>query len=221
MEKPQLNRYQITIKEKSKMISENNIKFIIDSCDQNEIIDIIRGLKSNLIMNNIIMTRVIYQLPRSNEDVGNNQDCEWIRIRTGDVDCSGNCRCTITYKSKKKNGANPQNAKLEVDDYYEAMHMLDLFGFKKTSTQQTRRTKYVCHYEDVKYTICFDIWPELEELTFVSIDAAPNAELLDVESFLDLLNINDYKLNRPFVDVDTEYYNKYGKPSVWFFSKSY
>ncbi len=192
------------------MISEKNNKFIIDSCNQNTIINAIKELKYTSIMNSIIMTRVIYQVPRNN---GGNQASEWIRLRTGDVDCSGNCRCTITYKSKNKNGANPQNAKLEVDDYYEAMHMLDLFGFNKTSTQQTRRTKLVCHYEDVKYTVCFDTWPELEELTFVTVDAAPNAEPIDIESFFDLLEIDKYKLEREFVDVDAEYIKKYGKPA--------
>lgn len=192
------------------MISEKNNKFIIESCNQKSIVNAIKELKYTTIMNNIIMTRVIYQVPRNN---GGNQDCEWIRLRTGDVDCAGNCRCTIAYKSKKKNGANPQKAKLEVDDYYEAMHMLDLFGFTKTSTQQTRRTKIVCHYEDVKYTVCFDIWPELEELTFVTIDAAPNAEPIDVEGFFDLLEIDKFKLKRAFVDVDTEYCNKHGKPA--------
>ena len=49
---------------------------------------------------------------------------------------------------------------MEVDDFYEANHMFELLGFQKTSTQETRRTKYVCFYEDIKYVICFDVWQE-------------------------------------------------------------
>lgn len=95
----------------------------------------------------------------------------------------------------------------------EANHMFELLGFSRTSRQETKRTKYVCLYEGIKYVICFDTWPGLEEMLFLTIEPGTNAEKADVESFIDLLGIETSKIKRKKVDVDTEYMTKYGKPA--------
>ena len=71
----------------------------------------------------------------------------------------------------------------------------------------------VCLYEGIKYVICFDTWPGLEEMLFLTIEPGTNAEKADVESFIDLLGIETSKIKRKKVDVDTEYMTKYGKPA--------
>ena len=91
--------------------------------------------------------------------------------------------------------------------------MFELLGFSRTSRQETKRTKYVCLYEGIKYVICFDTWPGLEEMLFLTIEPGTNAEKADVESFIDLLGIETSKIKRKKVDVDTEYMTKYGKPA--------
>lgn len=102
---------------------------------------------------------------------------------------------------------------MEVDDFYEANHMFELLGFQKTLTQETRRTKYVCFYEDIKYVICFDVWPGLEDTLFLTIEPGTNAEQADVESFIDLLGIETTKIERNKVDVDTEYLKRFSIPA--------
>ena len=77
----------------------------------------------------------------------------------------------------------------------------------------TRRTKYVCFYEDIKYVICFDVWPGLEDTLFLTIEPGTNAEQADVESFIDLLGIETTKIERNKVDVDTEYLKRFSIPA--------
>ena len=192
------------------MISEQSKKFIIETKDVCNILHNIfentsKEPEASLIMDNQIMTRAVYQLPK-NPDSDKHQ---WLRIRVGDLDCEGNSKCTITFKRKTLDSSKPTSAKLEVDNYYDAIHMFDLLGFKKTSTQETKRSKLVCFYESVKYLVCFDVWPGLEEITFIAIEAGPNAELMDFEGFLDLIHIEKYKLNKEYIDVDSEYKSKY------------
>lgn len=194
------------------MISEQGKKFIIETKYFGNILRNIYSNTSNdpeasLIMDNQIMTRTIYQLPSTPQS----NKHQWLRIRVGDLDCEGNSKCTITFKRKTLDSAKPKSAKLEVDNYYDAIHMFDLLGFKKTSTQETKRTKIVCFYESVKYLVCFDIWPWIEEITFITIEAGPNAEQLDFEGFLDLIDIEKYKLNKVCIDVDSEYKNRYNR----------
>lgn len=161
-----------------------------------------------VVMKNVTMTRAIFRTPNFSNS---NSSHEWLRIRVGDIDCEGNTRCSITYKKKSDADNFPTEAKLEVDDYYEATHMFNLLGFHKSSIQETKRTKYVCTYEEIKYIVCLDIWPGLEDIVFVSIDPGPNAEDIDVRGFVDLLHIEKLKLQSKHVDVDTEYKTRYGK----------
>lgn len=195
------------------MITDFRCKYILPVASQSEIVNVIstRTDQAHVIMDNAIMTRTIYQLPNLSDSSNKNQH-QWLRIRVGDIDCENNSKCTITYK-KKTGKNNPEEAKLEVDDFYEANHMFELLGFQKTSTQETRRTKYVCFYEDIKYVICFDVWPGLEDTLFLTIEPGTNAEQADVESFIDLLGIETTKIERNKVDVDTEYLKRFSIPA--------
>lgn len=190
------------------MITDFRCKYILPVASQSEIVNVIstRTDQAHVIMDNVIMTRTIYQLPNLSDSSNKNQH-QWLRIRVGDIDCENNSKCTITYK-KKTGKNNPEEAKLEVDDFYEANHMFELLGFQKTSTQETRRTKYVCFYEDIKYVICFDVWPGLEDTLFLTIEPGTNAEQADVESFIDLLGIETTKIERNKVDVDWQPFPK-------------
>lgn len=195
------------------MITDFRCKYILPAETQGAIVEIVntRTESSRIIMDNVIMTRTIYQLHDLLNSEKQNQH-RWLRIRVGDIDCENNSKCTITYK-KKTGNHNPEEAKLEVDDFYEANHMFELLGLSRTSRQETKRTKYVCLYEGIKYVICFDTWPGLEEMLFLTIEPGTNAEKADVESFIDLLGIETSKIKRKKVDVDTEYMTKYGKPA--------
>lgn len=152
-----------------------------------------------------IRTRAIYQLP----ELLNGFAQQWLRIRVGDIDCNGNSKCTISYRKKSKDEIYAEVTKLETSDYYEAMHMFDVLGFRKSSEQETLRTKVVCVYEDIKYTIAYDIWPGLEHQVFLTIYPGGNAEDTDVSGFMDLINIEKYAMNKLRIDVDAEYNAKF------------
>lgn len=193
------------------MVVDRRLKCIISLNDYPSLLNIIQEATDDpqIVMKNITMTRTIYQLPVALP----HSDHQWLRIRVGDIDCEGNSKCTITYK--KKSHLNPflTEARIEVEDYYEATHMFDLLGFTKSSIQETRRTKYVCTYEEIKYIICFDIWPGLEDIVFVTIDSGPNAENTDLMGFTDLLEINRFAQKNESIDIDTEYIDRYGVPA--------
>lgn len=193
------------------MVPDGRLKCIISSHDYPSILDIIQNSTDDprVVMNDITMTRSIYQLPVALPK----SDHQWLRIRVGDIDCEGNAKCTITYKKKSHLTPFLTEARIEVEDYYEATHMFDLLGFTKSSIQETRRTKYVCTYEEIKYIICFDIWPGLEDIIFVTIDSGPNAENTDLMGFTDLLEINRFAQKNGSIDVDTEYAARYGVPA--------
>ena len=127
------------------MVVDRRLKCIILSLDYSSLLSIIQEATDDpqIVMNDITMTRTIYQPPITLP----HSDHQWLRIRVGDIDCEGNSKCTITYKEKSHLTQFPTEARIEVEDYYEATHMFDLLGFKKSSIQETRRTKYVCTYE--------------------------------------------------------------------------
>lgn len=127
------------------MVVDRRLKCIILSLDYSSLLSIIQEATDDpqIVMNDITMTRTIYQPPITLP----HSDHQWLLIRVGDIDCEGNSKCTITYKEKSHLTQFPTEARIEVEDYYEATHMFDLLGFKKSSIQETRRTKYVCTYE--------------------------------------------------------------------------
>lgn len=196
------------------MLAERKIKYVIREGDQvsliNEMLDNPSVSKTEILMKNKIMTRTIFQVPGNADDDTANDVKEWLRVRVGDINCNGDVSCTITIKSKSSRSNKVESAKLEVEDYYEAIHMFDLLKLKKLSEQQTKRTKIVCNYENVKYIICFDTWPGLEDMVFLTVEPGQNAEDTDIAGFLDMLNIDGYSLfKEKSIDVDEFYKKKY------------
>ena len=106
------------------MITDFRCKYILPVASQSEIVNVIstRTDQAHVIMDNVIMTRTIYQLPNLSDSSNKNQH-QWLRIRVGDIDCENNSKCTITYK-KKTGKNNPEEAKLEVDDEANKVCML-------------------------------------------------------------------------------------------------
>ena len=83
------------------MITDFRCKYILPVASQSEIVNVIstRTDQAHVIMDNVIMTRTIYQLPNLSDSSNKNQH-QWLRIRVGDIDCENNSKCTITYKKR-------------------------------------------------------------------------------------------------------------------------
>ena len=78
------------------MITDFRCKYILPVASQSEIVNVIstRTDQAHVIMDNVIMTRTIYQLPNLSDSSNKNQH-QWLRIRVGDIDCENNSKCTI------------------------------------------------------------------------------------------------------------------------------
>lgn len=73
------------------------------------------------------------------------------------------------------------------------------------------RTKLYVTFENVKYMIRFDIWPLLDEVTFVTVEEVTPTDPRTKEAFIKLLNISKYDIyNGTIVDVDTTYKERLG-----------
>ena len=57
---------------------------------------------------------------------------------------------------------------LKVEEFDQAVDFFEALGFERTSTQENIRTKLYVTFENVKYMIRFDIWPLLDDVTFVT-----------------------------------------------------
>lgn len=70
------------------MITDFRCKYILPVASQSEIVNVIstRTDQAHVIMDNVIMTRTIYQLPNLSDSSNKNQH-QWLRIRVGDIDC--------------------------------------------------------------------------------------------------------------------------------------
>lgn len=125
------------------MVIDKTKKYIVKFDNINTLVDKINNSTDSprIVMKDNIMTRAIFCVPSPSDS---NSSHTWLRIRVGDIDCEGNTRCSITYKKKSDTDRFPKEAKLEVEDYYEARHMFKILGFTESSIQETKRTKYVC-----------------------------------------------------------------------------
>lgn len=188
------------------MINSSSRKFVIEAENIYFIEEKIRSLNAVKIMDNKLMTRTIFRVPAKSDT--------WLRVRTGDVDCTN---CPITTASlivKSIPGASSAEKKfidLQLTDYYNDVAFFKSMGLSVESEQETKRTKYVCHYDDIKYTINVDVWPNLEKYIFLSISPARNADDEDLEGFIEILGVHDYCLDGFPIDVDKAYEKETGK----------
>lgn len=189
------------------MIISSSRKFVIKAEDANFIEDHIKLLSPNRIMYNKKMTRTIFSVT--------GKPTMWLRVRTGDVDCAGNPSTTASLidKAEPESGMAPQKKSidLQLTDYYNDVAFFKNMGLPVESEQENKRTKYVCHYDGIKYTICFDVWPYLENYIFVSITPATNADEEDLNGLVEEIDILNYHLNNFPTDVDQAYEKVIGK----------
>lgn len=186
-------------------------KFLIDSENVGFIIENIKNIvDSNHFskpMTQKKVTRVIYRMPCLKEN-----ESRWLRILIGDVDCHGNTGVTITYKVKDTGAGVEQRIPiLKVEEFDQATEFFEALGFIRTSIQENIRTKLYVTCENVKYMIRFDVWPLLDEVTFVTIEEVTPADPRTKEAFIKLLKLEKYNIHAgKIVDVDTAYKERLG-----------
>lgn len=187
-------------------LEKNNGKFLIDTENINFIINNIKEKVDDksfvYTMKRKKVTRVIYRMPYLKEN-----EARWLRILIGDVDCHNKTGVTITYKVKNaEEGKELKTPILKVEEFDQAIEFFETLGFQRTSVQENIRTKIYVTFENVKYMIRFDIWPLLDEVTFVTVEAVTPTDPRTKEAFISVLNLNKYDIYKgAMVDVDTIY----------------
>lgn len=164
------------------------------------------------IMVERIIRRALYKVNGESEDDG---QIRWIRVLDGDIECDGAQRCTITFKDKKIDMTEEDFALLKVDNFDDATHLFDLLHFIRTSYQENRRSKFLCKLDRVKYIVRFDIWPKIEDVAFVAINATTSANSKNIRDFVDALKVADYNIcHNAKVDVDSVYKERFNYPAT-------
>lgn len=197
------------------MIKEKDPEFLVRTQDVNKIVERLRQNipSTKAIMLDRIIKRTLYRVPVNSDDA--EEKIRWIRIMDGDVECDGQPRCTITYKDKMKNMSDEEKAVLKVDNYDDAIHLFDLLHYERASYQENLRSKFVCVLDEVKYIIKFDIWPKIEDVTFVSVTATASADDHSLADFVDALGLDEFNIcHQPRVDVDKVYEERVGCPAM-------
>ena len=189
----------------------SNGKFLVDTENVDFIIENIRAKVDDrsfaIPMERKKVTRIIYRMPYLKEN-----ESRWLRILIGDVDCHNKTGVTINYKVKNTTeGKEVKTPILKVEEFDQAVDFFEALGFQRTSTQENIRTKLYVTFENVKYMIRFDIWPLLDEVTFVTVEEVTPTDPRTKEAFIKLLNISKYDIyNGTIVDVDTTYKERLG-----------
>lgn len=190
---------------------EKDNRFLVDTENVDLIIDNIKKMVDAEYfkerMKHAKVTRVIYRMPCLKEN-----EYRWLRILIGDIDCHGNSGVTITYKVKNTHvGFEQKIPFLKVDDFDRATEFFESLGFARTSLQENYRTKIYVTFEKIKYMIRFDIWPSLEEVTFVTVEEVTPTDPRTRAAFIDFLKLRDYDVSSgSIVDVDTAYKERLG-----------
>ena len=138
-------------------------------------------------------------------------ETNWIRIRVGDTNCDGMSQCTVTYMNKNHNEDKTDRSQFVAEDYYSVVQFFEKIGFPLLSEQETLRSKYVFNYENVKYIICFDKWPHIDEMLFVTVTASDNVSENGITSVCNSLQLPQLAMQVRCIDVDKAYENKIGK----------
>jgi hypothetical protein len=192
-------------KEHDYLIKTESIKAIITNMNRN-------GITTTPIMLDRIVKRALYRV--ENPEDGKKQ---WIRIMEGDIECTGEIRCTITYKDREEGNVSEDKedyALLKVDNFDDATHLFDLLKYERDSYQENKRSKFICVMEGVKYIVRFDIWPKIEDVIFVSITVISSASSDDLKGFISALDIDNLCIKKDNVDVDDEYREKTKKTAT-------
>jgi len=97
---------------------------------------------------------------------------KWISVRIGDVDERGNVECTVTYKTfaGEIDGRREAVISIGVEDYEEAIELLEKIGCEKRSSQETIRTRYSFEFNHAMYHVTIDRWPWLDEWRVITVE---------------------------------------------------
>ncbi len=191
--------------------SEPKSKFLIDTENVDFIIANIKNKVNDKnykkVMNKKKVTRTIYRMPYLEKD-----ENRWLRILIGDVDCHENTGVTISYKLRNaKEGQEKKTPILRVEEYEPAKNFFEQLGFTRSSTQENFRTKIYVTFENIKYMVRFDVWPEIEDVTFVTVEEVTPTDPRSKEAFIKQLNLSKYDISKgTMVDIDNVYKDKLG-----------
>lgn len=136
------------------------------------------------------------------------EESSWIRIRAGDMNCDGIAPVTVTYKNKKHSKDETDSSQFIAEDYYSVVQFFKDMGFPLVSEQETLRSKYIFHYENVKYVICFDKWPHMDEMLFVTVTASDNVSRADISQVCNSLQLPNLAMQVGYIDIDKAYEKK-------------
>lgn len=168
---------------------------------------------SKTLMDERIMERILFEVPSSNGEK------KWIRVRAGDVDHNGKDITAITYKSVPERSKITPNTpsheskiEVEVQNYTEAIELLDKIGMRRASKQETKRTKYLCVFHAHRYIVTIDEWPLLADIRFIRVSSIEGAESERLAEFFEYLGVTKPEDNIP-EDVDSVYRGRIGKPA--------
>lgn len=190
------------------MIKDNRAEFLIETKNMAEIISNLQmeALHCKAIMVDRIIRRRLYKVKSKQDD----NQIRWLRILDGDIECDGSQRCTITYKDKKRDMSGVDYALLKVDNFDDAVHLFNLLNFTCTSYQENKRSKFVCKLDRVKYIVRFDIWPKIEDVIFVSVNAMTSTDAESLGGFVETLGLSEYNIcKNAKVDVDAIYIERF------------
>lgn len=139
------------------------------------------------------------------------EESSWIRIRAGDTNCDGIAPVTVTFKNRKHSKDETDSSQFIAEDYYSVVQFFKDMGFPLVSEQETKRSKYVFHYENVKYIICFDTWPHIDNWLFVTVTASDNVSQADFSQVCESLQLPKLAMKVGYVDIDKAYEERYQK----------
>lgn len=192
---------------KKYIISQDRFVKVLDN-----IIDLTNGGKIREIMYEEKMHRCIFGSNRGLSKLEETaEESFWIRIRAGDTNCDGVAPVTVTYKNKKHSKDETDSSQFIAEDYYSVVQFFKDMGFPLVSEQETLRSKYIFYYENVKYIICFDVWPHIEGWLFVTVTASDNVSQADFSQVCNSLQLPSLAMQVGYVDIDKAYEKKFGK----------
>jgi hypothetical protein len=192
---------------KKYIISQDRFVKILEN-----ILDLTSGKNVYEIMHDAMMHRSIFGSNRDLKKLEETaEESSWIRIRAGDINCDRTAPITVTYKNKKHSKDETDSSRFVAEDYYSVVHFFKDMGFPLVSEQETLRSKYIFHYENVKYIICFDRWPHIDDMLFVTVSASDNVSQADFNQVCNSLQLPTLAMQVGYVDIDRAYEKKVGK----------
>jgi adenylate cyclase class IV len=160
-------------------------------------------IKSNLIdipntsilMDKRLMIRTLFDLGEQTKN--------WVRVRIGDVNHESKEIISITYKKMVEYSNDYREAvtDLKVGDEEEAVELLEQIGLSRRSKQETKRSKFLCHYKGEDILVCLDEWPWLDKFRFISFRAIGGIEPAILSEFEEQLGVNNMQSYKGGVDA--------------------